>query len=229
MAPKVILLDLDGTLVEFCIDYISARSEALRLLGAYNLLGCLKLTLGDSVFLMDREVMRLMQGRGKMQLYEEIHSQLVAILDKYELEAAERTRLLPHVQETLEELKGMGLRLGLFTADGDKAMNTIVDRTGIRHFFDFMVSRGSSMEVKPHPRHVAIAISLSGSKPEETILVGDSVADIISGKIINAITVGVLTGLGTRRQLVEAKADHIIESIAELPPIIRRIWMNEYS
>lgn len=227
MRPKVVFLDLDGTLVEFCIDYVGARSEALNLLETYGLRERLGLTIEDSIFHMDREVKRYMLERGEPRLYEDIHSRLEAILDRYELRAADATRLLPNVKETLRELKGMGLRLILFTADGDKAMNTIVERTGIRDFFDLLISRGSSMEVKPHPRHICEAVTLAGSKPEEIILVGDSVADIVSGKIINAVTVGVLTGLGSREQLVEAEADYVIDSVAELPAIIRRISMGE--
>ncbi|MEM2840641.1 MAG: HAD family hydrolase [Candidatus Bathyarchaeia archaeon] len=226
MKPKAVFLDLDGTLVEFCIDYVGARSEALGLLERYGLPESLGLTVRDSIFYMDREVKRYMLKRGEPRLYGEIHSRLEAILDRYELRAAEVTRLLPNVRETLRELRGMGLRLILFTADGDKAMNAIVDRTGIRDFFDLLISRGSSMDVKPHPRHVSEAVALSGSKPEESILVGDSVADIISGKIINAITVGVLTGLGSREQLVEAEADYVIESVADLPPIIKRVQVE---
>ncbi|MBS7623755.1 HAD family hydrolase [Candidatus Bathyarchaeota archaeon] len=222
--PRVILLDLDGTLVEFCIDYLAARREALRLLEDRGYLKELKLTLRDSIFHMDREVERLIKSRGEAaEGYDEIHVRLMAIVERYESEAAERTRLLPNVRETLEELKRMGMRLVLFTADGDEAMNTVVEKTGIGHLFDRLVSRGSSVEVKPHPRHIIQATADSEARLGEIMVVGDSVADIVSGRHVGAVTVGVTTGLNSGRELLDAGADYLIDSIAELPSLLRAL------
>jgi HAD superfamily hydrolase (TIGR01509 family) len=222
--PSVIFLDLDGTLVEFCIEYLEARSEALRFLERYALPQDLKFTLNDSIFAMDREVRIFLSSRSKLETtYKEIHEELVAILEKYELRAAERTKLLPRVRETLEELTRMGLRLVLFTADGDRSTTITLKRTGIAGFFELLASRGSSVEVKPHPHHLTSAMERVGVKPEEAIVVGDSVADIISGKCVRATTVGVTTGLGSKEELIEIGADYILESVAGLPALIRQL------
>jgi len=222
--PRAIFFDLDGTLVEFCIDYLAARREALRLLEDRGYLRELKFTVKDSIFFMDREIKQLLKSKGEpVNTYDEIHSALMAIVEKYESQAADRTKLLPSAKETLEELKNMGLRLVLFTADGDKAMNTIVEKTSIGQLFDTLVSRGSSTEVKPHPQHVTSAVASSNAPPDETVVVGDSVVDILSGKHINAITVGVTTGLSGKQELAEAGADYLIDSITELPPLIRKL------
>jgi len=222
--PRVILFDLDGTLVEFCIDYLAARREALRLLESRGYLRELKFTLKDSIFFMDREIKQLLKFKGEpASKYDDIHSGLMAIVERYESQAADRTKLLPYVRETLEELRRMGLKLVLFTADGDEAMNAIVEKTAIRHLFDKLVSRGSSIEVKPHPKHVTLAMASSNATPEEAVVVGDSVVDILSGKHIDAITVGVTTGLSSRQSLAEAGADYLVDSITELPPLIRRL------
>jgi len=223
-SPRVVILDLDGTLVKFCIDYLGARREALKFLRKYSFMRDLKLTLGDSIFTMDRETKKILGRNGASGvLYKKVHNRLMAIVERYEMQAARRTRLLPSVKETLEELKRMDLRLILFTADGDKAVNATLKRVGIKEFFELLVCRGPYSEVKPHRDHITSAISRAASKPEETIVVGDSVGDILSGKYVNATTVGVVTGLGTRQQLAEAEADYIIDSVAELPLLIRRL------
>jgi phosphoglycolate phosphatase-like HAD superfamily hydrolase len=102
-------------------------------------------------------------------------------------------------------------------------MNFIVKRTGIRKFFEVMISRGESNKVKPHPDHITSAMLLVCSKSEETIVVGDSVADIVSGKSVGAVTVGVTTGLNSRQELSEVEADYLIDSVADLPDLIREI------
>lgn len=220
--PNIIIIDLDGTLIKFQIDYLSARKEALLLIKQYSVLQNLSFKLNDSIFFMDRKIEEfLIENDQSESIYKEIHDKLVSILERYEMDSAKKAQLLPLVKKTLIRLKEMGLTLILFTADGEKAMNFIVDKTGIKDFFDRMISRGESMEVKPHPNHIKSAISLMESSPKEIIIVGDSVPDMESGKYIGAITVGVTSGLGTLQQLAKVNVDYLIESIAELPSLLK--------
>lgn len=222
--PKIIIIDLDGTLIKFQIDYLSARKEALLLIKKYSDLRNLNFTLNDSIFFMDRKIEEfLVENSLSKNIYREVHDKLLLILEKYELDSANKVKLLPSVKKTLSQIKDMGWTLVLFTADGENAMNVIVDKTGIKDFFDVMISRGESMEVKPHPNHIKSAISTMGSSPKEIIVVGDSVADIKSGKHIGAITVGVTNGLGTSQQLAKVNVDYLIGSIAKLPCLLKHI------
>jgi phosphoglycolate phosphatase len=220
--PKIIVIDLDGTLIKFQIDYLSARKEALLLIKKYSVLQNFNFILNDSIFFMDRKIKEfLVEHNLSNNIYEEIHDKLISILEKYEMDSAKKARLLPSVKETLTRLKDMGLTLILFTADGENTMNFIVDKTRIREFFDMMISRGESMDVKPHPNHIKSAISIVESNPKEIIVIGDSVADMESGKHIGAITVGVTSGLGTSQQLAKVDVDYLIGSIAELPHLLK--------
>jgi len=221
---KIIIMDLDGTLIKFKIDYLSARKEALLLIKKYSFLRNMKFTLNDSIFFMDREIKKfLVENDLSESIYKEIHDKLVLIIERYEMDSAKRAKLLPSVKETLAQIKDMRWTLILFTADGENAMNVIVNKTGIKDFFNMMVSRGESMEVKPHPNHIKSAISTMRSSPKEIIVVGDSVADMESGKHIGAITVGVTSGLGSPQQLAKVNVDYLIGSIAELPCLLRHI------
>ena len=221
---KIIIMDLDGTLIKFKIGYLSARKEALLLIKKYSFLRNMKFTLNDSIFFMDREIKKfLVENDLSESIYKGIHDRLVLIIERYEMDSAKRAKLLPSVKETLAQIKDMRWTLILFTADGENAMNVIVNKTGIKDFFNVMVSRGESMEVKPHPNHIKSAISTMGSSPKEIIVVGDSVADMESGKHIGAITVGVTSGLGSPQQLAKVNVDYLIGSIAELPCLLRHI------
>ena len=217
-----IIIDLDGTLIKFQIDYLSARKDALLLIKKHSFLQNMKFTLNDSIFFMDREIKKfLVENDLSESIYKEIHDKLVSILERYEMDSAKRAKLLPSVKETLAQIKDMRWTLILFTADGENAMNTIVNKTGIKDFFNVMISRGESMEVKPHPNHIKATISTMGPSPKEIIVVGDSVADMESGKHIGAITVGVTSGLGSPQQLAKVNVDYLIGSIAELPCLLR--------
>ena len=58
-------------------------------------------------------------------------------------------------------------------------------------------------------------------------MVGDSYADIISGKKAGMKTIGVLTGILNRHQL-EKKADVVLSSINELPKLIYQLKVNSF-
>ena len=220
--PNIIIIDLDGTLIKFQIDYLSARKDALLLIKKHSFLQNMKFTLNDSIFFMDREIKKfLVENDLSESIYKEIHDKLVSILERYEMDSAKRAKLLPSVKETLTQIKDMRWTLILFTANGENAMNTIVNKTGIKDFFNVMISRGESMEVKPHPNHIKATISTMGPSPKEIIVVGDSVADMESGKHVGAITVGVTSGLGSPQQLAKVNVDYLIGSIAELPCLLR--------
>jgi phosphoglycolate phosphatase len=220
--PNIIIIDLDGTLIKFQIDYLSARKDALLLIKKYSFLQNMKFTLNDSIFFMDREIKKfLVENDLYESIYKEIHDNLLSILERYEMDSAKRAKLLPSVKETLVQIKDMRWTMILFTADGENAMNVIVNKTGIKDFFHVMVSRGESMEVKPHPNHIKSAISTIGQSPKKIIVVGDSVADMESGKHIEAITVGVTSGLGSPQQLAKVNVDYLIGSIAELPCLLK--------
>ena len=220
--PNIIIIDLDGTLIKFQIDYLSARKDALLLIKKHSFLQNMEFTLNDSIFFMDREIKKfLVENDLSESIYKEIHDKLVSILERYEMDSAKRAKLLPSVKETLAQIKDMRWTLILFTANGENAMNTIVNKTGIKDFFNVMISRGESMEVKPHQNHITSAISTMGPSPKEIIVVGDSVADMESGKHIGAITVGVTSGLGSPQQLAKVNVDYLIGSIAELPCLLR--------
>ena len=126
--PKIIIIDLDGTLIKFQIDYLNARKEALLLIKQYSVLENFYFTLNDSIFFIDCKVEEfLIQKDLSNSIYEEIHDKLISILERYEMDSAKKARLLPSVKKTLARLKDMGWTLILFTADGEKAMNVIID------------------------------------------------------------------------------------------------------
>ena len=59
-----------------------------------------------------------------------------------------------------------------------------------------------------------------GVSPENCLMIGDTTVDILAGKRAGAQTVGVLSGFGEEKELIEKGADLIIDSVADLPKIL---------
>ncbi|MFX1486976.1 MAG: HAD family hydrolase, partial [Promethearchaeota archaeon] len=136
--------------------------------------------------------------------------------EKYELEGAKTTSLIPGAKKTLEELKRRGYRLGVFTLNRDSIARYVLEKTRIRTFFDVVVTRDDVSEPKPSVEHLAKAIELLGISTEKTIVVGDHPIDFQAANSIGVTTIGVETSSRTAEELRKGGADHVIKGVSEL-------------
>ena len=215
-----VVFDLDGTIVEFKIDYVKARREAIAEIKRLHLLPERMLSERESLFKLYETV------RGMKSMRPEILFRLREVIlqtaDTHELDAARRTGLISGARETLREMRRLKLKLGLCTIAGAKSMNVILERFGLRELFDACVSRDDVIRLKPNPEHLQEAFNRLGVVAGESAVVGDSYSDAIAARRLGALAVGVTTGLSTREQLEAAGAEIVLKSIADLPPVIKR-------
>ncbi len=226
MAIKAVVFDLDGTLASFNLDYKALRSEIRSHLLRAGVPTSV-LSVNESFFEMLKNAEIFFKNSGKSSVnFVEIQNEAFAIAEKYELDAASKTSLMPGANETLKLLKQMKIKIGLCTISSEKAANHILQRFKVDDFFQIVVSREKVKNVKPNPEHFEAAIKELGTKIKETMIVGDSTADMQSAKELEAIAVGIPTGVSTKEQLMSNGANYIITSITDLPILIKKI--NEF-
>jgi pyrophosphatase PpaX len=134
---------------------------------------------------------------------------------------------MPGAPETLKALRQMSLKIGLCTINSEKSVNYILKRFGIATFFDVVIPRNKVNRYKPHPEHIETALKALGVSAKDTVVVGDSITDMQSARELNAIAVGLPTGVSTLEQLTSNGANYIITSITDLPPLIEKINKTE--
>jgi len=219
---KAVIFDLDGTIAGFNLDYKAVRGDVRSYLMRIGVPASL-LPATESIFEMLKKAEIFMKNSGKPEALEEIRREALAIAEKYELEAAKDTSLLPGVDETLKVLKQMGLKIGLFTLSGDKAASYILQRFKLGDFFGVTVPRNKVNYVKPNPEHLEMALKVLGVAPEETVVVGDGNVDMESAMELKATAVGLPTDTSRVDQLMRNGANYIITSITDLPVLIDKI------
>ncbi len=223
MRVTAVIFDLDGTLASFNLDYKTVRAEVKSYLVKRGIPAS-ALSVKESVFEMLRKTEIYVRNSGKpAKFLEEIRNESLAMTEKYELEAARSTSLMPGALETLKALRQMNLKIGLCTINSDKAVNYILNRFGITSFFDVTVPRNKVNRFKPHPEHIEAALKTLSVSAKDTVVVGDSSVDMQSAKELKAIAVGLPTGVSTIEQLMRNGANYIITSITDLPPLIEKI------
>jgi phosphoglycolate phosphatase len=220
---KAVIFDLDGTITSFNLDYKAIRGEVRSYLLRVGVPASV-LSVNESIFEMLKKTEIFVKNSGKSaEAMDEIRNEALAIAEKYELEAAMSTDLLPGAVETLKALKRMDLKIGLFTLNSDKAANYILQRFKLGDFFGVTIPRNKVNYVKPNPEHLEMALKILGVAPEETVVVGDSNVDMKSAKELKAIAVGLPADTSTVDQLTIHGANYIITSITDLPVLIEKI------
>jgi HAD superfamily hydrolase (TIGR01509 family) len=155
--------------------------------------------------------------------YAELRKSVFDILDKYELENIESTCLIPGMLENLQTLRTMKLKLGLLTVNGQKATDQILTKYELNDYFQAVVTRELAPKFKPNPLHLDAVLKLLKITPKESVVVGDSVSDIIVAHALKTRAIGVLGGLASREELVNVGADYLSESPTDLIPIIKNL------
>lgn len=223
MTIRAVIFDLDGTLVKFNIDYKAVRAETKQILIKEGFPASI-FTLDESIFDMLKKAQVFMKNNGKKETeISKIKEAIFKLAERYELEAARNTDLLPGVSETLKMLKKMKLKLGLFTINCSTATDYILQQLGLNRFFDAVVTRDCVEMVKPAPEHLTSALETLDVKPEETLVVGDGVSDMKSAQELKAIGIGVPIGVSTPQALTQAGAMCLITSLTDLPALIHQL------
>jgi phosphoglycolate phosphatase len=204
---RLVVFDLDGTL----IDGYAAIADALS-----HALGCLGLPPRPL------SEVRGMVGHGLERLLEECVGPRLApegvcrFRERYAEVAVEKTDLLDGVPEVLEELSRRGLALALASNKPAAFSRMILEAKRVASFFSSIEGPGE-MPAKPHPAMLESAMRRAGSDAGATLAVGDMEVDSEFARAAGCGVVLIPKGSRTRRELEAVDADGLLDDLRELP------------
>lgn len=129
-------------------------------------------------------------------------------------------KVYPHTFEVLEALRKGGFTLTILSNKVHEAIIEGFNAVGLLPYFDLILGYDDVQNPKPHPEGVYY---IQERYHDECILVGDSIFDIATAKNAGIKAVGVTWALTTKRQLLEAGADVVIDDFLELLKIIKEL------
>ena len=127
-----------------------------------------------------------------------------------------KPQVFPSVRETLRALKEQGCTLTIASSRWHKSLSELTHDLAIAEYISYLVGADDVAKAKPNAEPVLRTLSATGFSASETLVVGDMNVDILMGVNAGAHTCGVTYGNGTQRELEEAGADFIIDSIDKL-------------
>jgi len=134
--------------------------------------------------------------------------------DYYGAHYCDATYIYEGVEETVREMKGMGLRLAVCTNKKASHAAEIVDRL-IPDLFEIVVGDGMYPH-KPDPTGALKIAQQFGVSPSEVLFVGDSDVDMRTAKNAGMTAVGVLWGYRDEATLRASGADRCVSTARDI-------------
>lgn len=210
---KLIIFDLDGTLVNSIKDITNSLNYAIKPYGIE------KKTAEDVAALVGEGITRVIErvlGDEKIRHRDDV---VKRFLEFYSEHIVDNTFAYPGVRETLERLNGY--KKAVISNKREALSVKVLESLGLIRFFDLVLGSDSVNEKKPSPVPVLHVLSTLGFTQEDAIMVGDSDLDIAAGKGAGVKTVAVTYGYRDRAFLKDA--DYIIDEIKDLPSIVKTL------
>lgn len=216
--PTGIAWDLDGTLVDSAPDLASALNTVLDKRGFFTLsIEAVRLMIGNGVpKLVERGFNAVGVRPGPAQLDE-----LVAMfVEEYKACATDKTRPYPGVVETLQDIQNMNIPMGVCTNKPEAFTRQILDGLGLSMYINSVIGGDSTSARKPDPDPVLACLRGLVSKPESSLMIGDSVHDVHAAHAAG-VTIGVVPWGYRSAPVEELGADFILNDVTLLPGMIR--------
>ncbi len=214
MSIKLIIFDLDGTLVDSSGDIADAINHAV---GPYNVP---QVTVRETISLVGEGISRLMEKIiEKKGLNADRDSLSRRFLEYYSAHLVDKTTVYPGVKETMEKLNGY--KKAVISNKRQALSANILDALGLSAYLDIIVGSDTTPERKPSPAPVRYVLANLDIKPESAVIVGDSNYDIEAGRAAGIRTVAVTYGY--RPLDILRGADFIINRMDELLGILAKI------
>ncbi|MDO9370986.1 MAG: phosphoglycolate phosphatase [Gammaproteobacteria bacterium] len=216
--PKMVLIDLVGTLVDSAPDLAICVDETLKQLGLPPQgLERVRDWVGNGVEkLMRRALTGDINGEPDAEV---LKRAMPVFLELYEKNLAQRSQLFPGIREGMAGLKAQGIMLGCVTNKIARFTEPLLKQLGVRGEFGIVVSGDTLPQKKPHPAPLLHAAQFFGVTPGDSLMVGDSVHDVEAARAAGFQVVCVSYGYNHGTDIRAAQPDAVIDSLLELPAL----------
>ena len=209
-----ILLDFDGTMVDSAPDIIEALNWVLAKSG-YDCVnyGDYRNSAGDGA----QNLIETALKQQKVE-YSEAHLKLLVkdLLRHYRKIMTKNTTLYPNVIKTLEKMHICQIKLAICTNRSQFTTHQLLTHFNLDQYFRTVLCADNVVAKKPDPRHLYEAIDELGIEKVRTVMIGDTLTDVLAAKNAGIKVVATTYGY-SKTPAGELGADATISNFADLP------------
>lgn len=213
---KLVIFDLDGTLLNTIADLGTACNYALKECGfaehplpAYN-------------YMVGNGVRRLMEKAAPDASPEMLNTLLRHFRDYYDEHCTDMTEPYPGIPELLETLNARDVKIAVASNKYQDAVDKIIAFYFPEIHFESLHGERSDCPKKPDPSVIFSVLSETPTPKSEVMMVGDSAVDIETARRACIESVGVTWGFRPVSELKDAYADNIVSDPSEILMLTRK-------
>lgn len=206
MTFRNIIFDFDGTLTDSRRDIAGAQVWSLQQLGVHTLRE------EDLYPLIGKSLHETFSRVLPPSEHHRIPEAIAHYAEYYPPRALKTTTLFPGVEATLATLRERGHRLAVASTKKGQGILRATEHFGITGMFD-LLQGSENIPFKPAPDVILAVLRTLAWSPAETLMVGDTDADILAGRAAGVTTCAVTYGSLSREALTAFRPDHMLDTI----------------
>lgn len=213
--PRLVMFDLDGTLVDSVPDLATAVDRMLIELGRVPAgVEQVREWVGNGARVLVR---RALAGDIEHSAVDDADTDvaLARFLDIY-ADCHDLTVLYPGVHELLEALSTAAVELAVVTNKPERFVAPLLEQVGLGGYFRWIIGGDTLPQQKPDPAALLQVMHLAGVTAAQSLFVGDSRNDVLAARAASVPCVAVSYGYNHGRPVAEEEPNLVVDSLAEL-------------
>lgn len=210
---KLLIFDLDGTLIDSRLDLVHSVNAMLRHFGRPELPGEVVASyVGDGAPVLVRRAL----GDPKDERF--LKEALDYFLAYYRVHKLDHTHIYEGIKESLAAIQssnGVTRKMAVLSNKPVHPSRAIVEALGLGQFFVHVYGGNSFPTKKPDPEGARSLLKETKTRPHEAAIIGDSSVDVLTGRNAGIWTCGVTYGFAPHT-LCEAPPDVVVDKPREL-------------
>jgi len=219
LAVKMVMIDLDGTLIHTAPDLAACANRMLADLGrAPAPVETVMTWIGNGV---PRLVKRALTGDMWAEPEAAFFAQALAIYQQHYLaHVSDLSRPFPGVVAGLVRLKARGFHLACITNKAEAFTLPLLRNLDLDKFFELVLSGDSLPKQKPDPLPLLHACQHFGISPDHGMLVGDSSNDVEAARAAGMPVICVTYGYNHGHDIRASHPDAVVDSLEAVEPFL---------
>lgn len=213
--PKLVMFDLDGTLIDSVPDLAVATDQMLLQLGrAPAGMDKVRNWVGNGAPVLVRRA--LADDFDHQAISAEQEAEALAIFMQVYGVGESLTTLYPGALDTLQSLHMLGIKIALVTNKPEKFIPQLLADTQMAEFFEWVVGGDTFAQKKPDPSGLLWVMQQAGVTAEQCLFVGDSRNDVQAAHAANVACVAVTYGYNYGQPISADKPALVVDDLREL-------------